>query len=239
MSQLDDLVARARQDLVITGSHGCEEDVFLWEHAERVARSAHFILQLPEISQAKPDAQAVIAAALYHDVAWVSRLSQGEISREEILIRPVPDAHREQSAISMEKSLVQLMSPESLRTASTAIRMLNEREVEQVECIIVADAENLEEFGLLAFWPNIRRGVLEGKGVQAVVDTWHRRREYQFWAARLRDSFRLEPVRQLAHRRLQAYERVMGEIERLHLGADVEQVGAIKPGDHSPEPVAQ
>ena len=239
MSQLDDIAARARQDLVINGVVGCEEDVFLWEHAERIARNAQAMLDLPEVRQAEPNAQAVFAAALYHDAGWVTRFRSGEITREEVLVRPVSDAHREQSAAFMEKSLARLMSPESLRIAAAAIRMLNERDVNMVECIVVAEAENLEEFGLLAFWPNIRRGMLEGKGVQAVVDTWHRRREYQFWAARLRDSFRLEPVRQLAHRRLVAYERVMEEIERLHLGADVAQVGRINAGDHSHEPAAR
>lgn len=239
MKLLDNILVRARQDLVFEVVGGGEEDLFLWEHAERVARSAQAILNLPEVTNAGPDATAVLAASLYHDAGWAVRVRQGEAKREEILVRAVPDDHRDQGAELMAKSLAPMIPAESIRIASTAIRTLHERDVDSIEGHIVGDAESLEEFGLLAFWGNIRRGTLDGKGVQAVVDTWHRRRDYQFWAARLRDSFRFDAVRQLARRRLMTYERVMEEVERLHIGADIAQLGATPSAEQSQKSVVR
>lgn len=239
MKLLENILARARQDLVIEVAGGGEEDVFLWEHAERVARSARAILSLPEVASAKPDEAAVLAASLYHDAGWVVRVRQGEAKREEVLVRAVADDHRDLGAALMAKSLAPLLPAESVRVASAVIRTLHERDVDSIEGHVVGDAESLEEFGLLAFWGSIRRGTLDGKGVQAVVDTWHRRRDYQFWAARLRDSFRFDAVRQLARRRLMTYERVMEEVEHLHGGADVAQLGVAPPAEQSQRSAAR
>jgi hypothetical protein len=66
--------------------------------------------------------------------------------------------------------------------------------------------------------------MLEGKGVQAVLETWQRKREYQFWTARLRDSFRLAPVRRLAEERLCRFEQFMEELAAQQAGSDVAAV---------------
>ncbi|MBU0718240.1 MAG: hypothetical protein KJ749_08335, partial [Planctomycetes bacterium] len=88
---------------------------------------------------------------------------------------------------------------------------------------IVAEAENLDEFGLQVLWPLIRRGAQDGKGIEAAIGTWQRRKEYQFWTARLADSFRFAPVRELAERRLAAFDQMMAELERHHEGEDLRQ----------------
>ncbi|MCH7704405.1 MAG: hypothetical protein IIB61_04770 [Planctomycetes bacterium] len=62
---------RARGDLVIRTEKG-EEDVFLWEHAARVARTAEYVSALPVVASENPDPIAVCAAALYHDFAWAA-----------------------------------------------------------------------------------------------------------------------------------------------------------------------
>ena len=122
----------------------------------------------------------------------------------------------------MENGLANLLPREAIRRASLAIRSMSRRGTDSVEGRIVSDADNLDEFGPLALWPSIRRGVLDGKGIQAVIDTWQRRKEYQFWSARLNDSFHFEPVRKIAEKRLAIYESIMQEVE-CHLAvADLE-----------------
>lgn len=230
MNQLDSIWTRARSDLLITTEPG-DDDVFLWEHSARVAQSAQEITRLPLIQSHSVDTGVVVAAALYHDAGWIAHLSSGIISRYEMLVRPPPDTHREQGTLLMERSLKGILAPEAVKHVSLIIRTLNERTVESIEGKIVAEAENLDEFGLQALWPNIRRGALDGKGVQALIDTWHRRKEYQFWSARLNDSFRFAPIRELAKRRLATYERVMKEIEALHRGVDIEAAVGGPPAD--------
>ncbi len=228
--QLDAIWNRARADLVATTEHG-DEDVFLWEHAVRVADNARRIVMIPAVQEASPDETAVVAAALYHDAGWIVRLRNGEIKRDEILIRPMSESHREEGAALMERSLDRSLSRDSLTRASQAIRALNDRGIEPIEGQVVCEADNLEEFGVLSLWSTIRRSAIDGKCVQALVDTWRRRKEYRFWEARLNDSFRFAAVRTVAERRLEQFESLMEELERQHKGVDLGLDHAPRPAD--------
>ena len=220
MTPLDSIWNRARADLAITTEQG-DLDVFLWEHSERVAQGSQWICTLPGVAEQHPDETAVVAAALYHDAGWLSRVRDGDIAAHEILSHPPADSNREQSTLMMEGSLAKVLPRASLERASRTMLTLHDRDVEFIEGKIVADADNLDEFGLLSLWPTIRRGALEGKGVQAVLDTWHRRTEYHFWTARLNDAFRFAAVRAIAKNRLKKLERYMADLQEQHQGADV------------------
>ena len=220
MTNLDSMWDRARDDLLIV-TEGGERDVLLWEHSSRVARSAQMIAAFPVVQALKPEEIAVVAAGLYHDAGWVDRIRDGEMDRSEIFIRQIGNDHYERGAALMESSLSGLAPEESIGRAANAIRALNDRNATLIEAHVVSDAESLDEFGLSAFWPTIRRGTLDGKGIKAAIDTWHRRREYQFWTARLNDSFRFDAVRELARQRLAKYERAMRDLEEHHDGSDI------------------
>lgn len=214
---------RARSDLVITTKRG-DKDVFLWEHSVRVAESARSIAELPEVQGADPDELAIVAGALYHDAGWIVRLHSGEIAREEVLVRPSSDDHREQGAEMLERSLVTLVPAASLERASQAVRTLNNRDIQLIEGRVITEAHNLDEFGMVSIWTSVRRGAADGKGIQAVLDMWRRRNEFHFWTARLNSSFRFEPIRDLAQRRLESLDGYMEELEVQHKGADLPKI---------------
>ncbi len=217
MTRLDAIWNRARDDLVVTTEQG-HADLFVWEHTTRVAKSARQIADLPEVRGQEPDELAIAAAALYHDAGWIARYRDGEISRLDLLIGPCSASAREQAVLLMQTSLSDLLPADTLQCASAAVRTLSDREIETIEGQVVREADNLDEFGLLILWPAIRRGAIDGKGVQALIDKWRRQKEYRFWAARLNESFRVQPVRELARRRLGKLERFMEELEEEHYG---------------------
>lgn len=223
--QLDAIWKRARADLILPAKQG-SGDVFLWEHADRVARSALSIAKLPELAGAGIEQPALAAAALYHDAAWIVRCKDGEIGRLEILLAPAPESTWELSATTMERSLVKLLPTGTLRRAAAAIRSLARQGADSAEGRIIVDANSLDEFGLVSLWGTVRRGMLDGKGVQAAIDMWQRKREYQFWSARLQDSFHLPAVRQLAEQRLRQFEQFMEELALEQSGFDVERLVA-------------
>jgi len=214
---------RARADLTVTTPQG-GQDVFLWEHSVRVTKSAEYICRIPEVQAQAPDEIAVIAAALYHEAGWIVRLRAGEIERHEILLGPGPDPTYTEGAQMLEQSLRELVRAESLEKSGAAVRALGDRHTKQIEAQIVAEADNLDEFGLMFLWPAIRRGAFEGKGVQSVLDTWRRRKEYQFWTARLKDSFRFEATRRLAGARLARLEAFMSDLLMQQEAEDLRRV---------------
>ena len=229
---------RARPDLIIATPRG-DSDVFLWEHSARVALTAQHIASLPMVRSQGPDEPAIVAAALYHNAGWVTRFLEGTIDRIEVLLGSLSEVDHEQGAALMRRSLTGLLSKESMDLAAQAIRGIRDRGSELIEAQVVAEADNLQEFGVVSLWPAIRRGAVDGKAVQSVLETWRRKKEYQFWTARLNDSFRFEPVRELARHRLEKFERLLEELEEQHTAADVAALLMSRSSDQAHFPSAR
>lgn len=216
----DEMWSRARADLVVTNARG-EEDVFLWEHSSRVAQNVRQILALPDVDASGVSEVAVVAAALYHESGWIVRLKRGEIDRYEILVRSAGEDHQEESAVMLEQCMSKLLPSETLTRAHQAIRAMGVKRADRVDAMVLMDADHLDEFGVISLWTTVRRGMLDGKGIQAVIETWRRRKEYRFWEARLRDSFHFEAVRAVAKRRLDQLDNVMQELEEQYRAGDL------------------
>lgn len=217
----DALVHRARADLLLPTEHG-DSDVFLWEHSFRVATAARTIMQWPDVQPGSPDETVVTAVALYHDAGWAVRVRDGDIHRREVLLRPPGPLHFEQGAMMLEKNLAKLLKRPALTQAAEALLAMADRQTGIVETRIVSDANHLDEFGMLSLWTTVRRGALEGKGVQSTLETWRRRQEYRFWEARLADSFHFPAVRAVAERRLSMFEQFMSVLDAESTGEDIQ-----------------
>ncbi len=211
---------RARADLVVPARRG-DPDLFLYEHALRVARTADRLTEAPEIRQHTPDEVAVHAASLYYASGWALRCRRGEVDRMEIMLGTLTEADDEEGAKLMEKSLGDLAPAASLQLAGRAIRAVRDRATPLVEAHVVADAVALQDFGVLVLWPTIRRGLLDGKNVQSILDTWRRKKEYKFWEARLADSFHFRVSREVAQSRLETLERFLTDLQTQHEATDV------------------
>lgn len=219
---------RARADLLLPTPKG-EPDLFLWEYAWRIARSAEHIAALPEVQRHAPDLSAVLAGALYHAACWTERCLAGECDRSDILMTALSEGDREQSARMLDAAMGEILSADALQRALRAVRAAQDRATTSVEARIVADARSLQEFGVLSLWPMIRRGMTEGKAVQAVLDSWNRKKEYHFWEARLNDSFHFDAVRELARSRLERLERAMVELKEQHYSEDLAELNVEAP----------
>ena len=67
---------------------------------------------------------------------------------------------------------------------------------------LLADAVNLDDFGLTGFVIQAVLLARQGEGVTQLADGCQTREQYGYWEARLKDGFHFEAVRQIAQRRL-------------------------------------
>jgi hypothetical protein len=220
MADLDAIWDRARTDLVVKVVDG-GEDVFCWENARRIAQSTLRIIQMADVRGAAVDEAALLAAGLYHDVASADLLRQGELEPHELFARGRARQHREQSAARMKERLADVLSDESAVLASEAILTLNDRDAPSIEGRVVSDARNLNDIGLLSLWPLIRRSMAEGLGVESLIETWKRQKEYHFWEARINESFHFEAVRKIAEQRLAQFDQFVADVAHVHHGLDL------------------
>jgi hypothetical protein len=76
------------------------------------------------------------------------------------------------------------------------------------EARLLADAINLDDFGVTGLIIQTVQLSLQGEGVADLSIAARKRDEYGYWDARLKDGFHFEPVRAMARRRLESAHKV-------------------------------
>ncbi|HEY2586689.1 MAG TPA: hypothetical protein VGI81_13070 [Tepidisphaeraceae bacterium] len=70
------------------------------------------------------------------------------------------------------------------------------------EARLLADAINLEDFGVTGLVQQALQVARQGEGVLQLAEGLEKREQYGYWNARLRDGFHFDPIREIARRRL-------------------------------------
>lgn len=218
--ELEVIWKRAKSDLVVRTAYG-ETDFVLLEHSYRVAKTADMLLQLPEVQRRLPDDAAVLASAVYHDAGRAVLAREPAANRLDLLPDDPFARAADEAARRMELALADLLPRSTLQLAARVLHAVGDRATTMVEAQILSDAQHLQEFGLLSLWATIRRGLLDGKGVQALLDSRRRKREYRFWEARLGEAFRFAGAREIARTRLVKLERFLSDLEEEHEVSDL------------------
>ncbi|MGD0464981.1 MAG: hypothetical protein ABSB74_21055 [Tepidisphaeraceae bacterium] len=76
------------------------------------------------------------------------------------------------------------------------------------EAKLMADALNLDDFGLIGLIIQTVQLGLQGEGVADLAVAAEKREEYGYWEARIKDGFHFEPVRAIAIKRLATSRKV-------------------------------
>ena len=222
MQAIERIIPIARSLLTIDIAEG-RRDLWLWERAERVFRLTQLIVQMPEISDKPVDRTALAAAGLFHCAAWVDQVHQDSSSRWQILARPTTDIQRELSAVLFQERAAHLLPADTARLAADAIRRCNDRATTLVEAQLLAEAENLDDLGMVHVLRQFRQYQVDGRPLRQITDTWERQKEYHYWEFRINDGLRFETTKRLARHRLQAVAEFMEALARDLGGLDVVQ----------------
>jgi hypothetical protein len=211
------------------------QDLWLWEHSERVMHLVQMLADLPEVGAKPADRAALALAALFHDAGWVLEYHQGRCERWQLLTRPTNDLQRELGAAMLLEEAGPLLPGPLAHLAADAIRQCNDRKTNLLEARLLAEAEALDEVGVTYVLRQFRQYQAEGRPLQQLADTWRRQQEYHYWDVRLKHSFRYETTRELARQRLAAVDAFMAALDRELHGDDVRahvQAGAapVAPG---------
>ena len=92
--------------------------------------------------------------------------------------------------------------------ATNILLAIPHRVPEHDESKLLADALNLDDFGVIGFVTRTIQLGRQGDGVSQIADAGHKRDQYGYWEARLKDGFHFEPIRKLARQRLENLREV-------------------------------
>ncbi len=215
---IKEMARKALTEKASTKAAGC----WLLDHTERLVRNVERICQLPELNntQVQIDRFCLMTAAYFSNVGWQQssdRVTDGPRANglsEELL---------EFSARVVTKRLGGSIDNEKIEKIVTIIGQSHSRFTKSVEAMILSDARNLDDMGAIGIFNELRRCCFKNKGVAEMLQLWKTKIDYEYWQARLQDSFRFDSVRDLAEQRLNAAKLFMEQLKTENNSTDMEQ----------------
>jgi hypothetical protein len=225
MSEMEVVRGVARR--VLTGPTECgAADSWLWERAERVLRNVERISRMPELvtADAAIDRFCLRAAAYLSDAGYVSHNGCRDVCSSTVLSDVNPVVLREKSAKVAGEKLGGLLPAVKIDKIARIIVESARRDAGIVEAKILSDARNLDDIGAVAVMSELRRFILQGRGVADVLKSWDRKIDYHYWHGRLKDGFFFDTAQTLAVRRFASAKSFMEQVGIENLARDVEDM---------------
>jgi hypothetical protein len=161
----------------------------LWHRVQRLTK-LHLVNE--------PDLTALEMAcyALQLPMRQAKSLGTGRFARTNLRERA------EQAAELLVSTLAEDVDENLLDRATRLLQETPHRQPVLEDARLLADALNLDDFGVVGLVVQMVQIALQGDGVTQFSDAAQAREKYGYWDARLKDGFHFEQVRQIARRRL-------------------------------------
>jgi len=170
----------------------------LIEEGKRLCKRVRRFVQSMKLVDGEVDDDALELAcfALQLPSRSVKHLTHGRLGQVSLKDRS------EQAAELLISTAEEYVEPELLERATAILREMPQRQSKSDEARLLADAVNLDDFGVTGLIMQAMQLSRQNAGVEQVADGFEARRQYGYWEARLKDGFHFEPVRKLARERL-------------------------------------
>ena len=190
----------------------------------RVMRHCGGIARLPDTQRFQVDQECLNIAALFRDAGFARYANQEDRAARMVLADLTDEDLRDFSAQIIQEKLEELINPRQMERVCSIVIESGNRSTTLIEAMILSDARNLDDMGAVGIFNEFRRYVVHGRGASEALVSWKRKIEYDYWSARLRESFRFDSVRELARRRLKTAEQFMESLERENKAGDLEEM---------------
>jgi hypothetical protein len=163
----------------------------------------------------EPDTEALELACygLQFPMRQLKTLPVGKFGRINLKDRAEQSAELLVSLLGSDSSLDEAL----LDRATRLIHEMPQRSPMLDEARLLADAMNLDDFGVTGLMMQMIQLSRQGDGVAQLAEGAEKREQYGYWEARLKDGFHFEPIRQMARRRLEnartAASLLLGELK--------------------------
>ncbi len=199
-------------------------DYYLIDRAMRVLRHCGNISQFEEVKRFQIDRECLNIAALFRDAGFAKYASQEDKVARMVLADLTDEDLRDFSAQTVQEKLAGILNPRQMERVCSTIIESGKRDTRLIEAMILSDARNLDDMGAVGVFNELRRYLVHGRGVTEALTSWKRKIEYDYWSARLRESFRFDCVRQIAEKRLGVAKEFMKHLDAENKAADMEEI---------------
>jgi len=206
---LDQTLRQQIEQLLSTGDDQGSRGPRLTGDAVRLWQRVQKFLQLGLIA-AEPDADALELAC--YALQLPTRQGRG-VQTPGKLVRTNLKDRCEQSAELLVSLMGGQIDEPLLDRTTRLLHEMPQRSPMIDEGRILADAVNLDDFGIIGLLQQSMQLSLQGDGVTELADGLRKREQYGYWEARLKDGFHFEPIQRLAATRLATARQVAAQLE--------------------------
>ena len=225
MESLEQIRKAAYELLIVEGPAG-QTERWLWDRACRIVRHIEAISRLPDLQEIREsvDLFALETAGYLSDSGLPVYAATRETGISLALLELGRPELRDFSLQTIREKLTSIKQMDFLEKVCRIVSESDNRFTKLPEAQILSDARNLEDMGLVGLVQDIRRCLLQGKGVSAILESWKRKIDYRYWEARLKESFHFPSVRKIAQKRFSAAESCMRSLEMEDFGQDLKNI---------------
>jgi hypothetical protein len=198
---------------------------WLWDRTCRILRNIEQISRLPEPAGQTTaiDRPCLITAAYFAESGCTHQPSEQNASGP-ANSGDYNDTDRFAASTQIvTKQLAAVLNEARIDKVNKIITESTNRFTSMTEAMILSDARNLEDLGTIGLLHDLRRSILQGKSISELLDSWKCKIEYGYWQARIKESFRFDPVRQIAEQRLAAAAAFMDQLALENSARDLEE----------------
>ena len=221
MADLNIVKEIAEQVLAIPTIKGTP-DRYLIDRAYRILRHCGSIAQLGETQRFQIDHECLNVAALFRDAGFAKYASQEDRVARLVLADLTDEDLRDFSTQVIHEKLEEILNPRQIERICSIIIDSGKRKTNLIEAMILSDARNFDDMGAIGIFNEFRRYVIHGRGVSDAILSWKRKIDYDYWTARLRESFRFNTVRELAKKRVDYAWQFMDQLDIENKAGDIE-----------------
>lgn len=224
---LDEVKEIAKKVLMLPNCwSGC--DNFLWERSQRLVNNISLIARLQEVVEKSPDLDhfALTSAAYFNEAGLASFLKPEKNNPVPVIPNLTAAGNDHFVYLSTEivnEQLSSFVQKQTIDKINAIIIQSYENEKKIPEAIILSDARNLDDMGVVGIFNDLKNYFFAGKGVSNLLQSWESKIDYAYWQSRLDESFHFEAVREIARKRLYAAHFFMKQLKLEARGLDIEK----------------
>jgi hypothetical protein len=237
---LDEVKEIAKKVLMLS-SYRCENDNFLWERSQRLVNNISLILSLPEVAEKAPELDKFsLTAAAYFSEAGLATFLKSEMgptnpkngvrgSQKNSPLKVIPNLSAAgdymvyQATEVLNEHLKDLVEKKIIEKISAIIIQSYENGQQSPEAMVLSDARNLDDMGVVGIFNDLKSYFFAGKGINNLLKSWDSKIDYAYWQSRLDESFYFDSVREIARKRLYAAHFFMKQLKIETRALDVEK----------------
>lgn len=186
-------------------------------HSVRVMNYCSKFLKVPFFKKMKLDKDAVLIAALFHDIGKIEAANiKGELKYNSYGNK----YHEKIGAFIVNNFLSKVIKDANLqRKISRIIEDLKEKKSKFLETKLVKDADYLDNYGVIKIWRTITYAQYQNRQINKVYEYWDE--EGRLKSKRELSCFYFKPIKLLAIKRYKKLDKLIKEIKTENFGFDI------------------